>query len=160
MIMKLTDLCREDRIVIPLLADDKEGILKEMVSVLERSGTVQNGAEILNLLKERERQLTTAIGNGVAIPHTRPIDVPEPLLVFGRTSLPVDFNSLDGEPVRLIFLLITPKGNISLHLKLLSRISRLMHSERLRQNLLEARNAKEALEKLREAEEDFFDLLI
>lgn len=156
--MKLTDLCREDRVLIPILAGDKDGILKEMVQTLERQGTIKDTTEILNLLQERERQLTTAIGNGVAIPHTRPLDVPEPLLVFGRTSRPVDFNALDGEPVRLVFLLVTPQGNISLHLKLLSRISRLMHGEKLRQSLLEVHTPKEAVQRLREAETDFFDL--
>ncbi len=156
--MKLTDLCQEDRILIPILAQDRDGILQEMVALLERQGIIKDAAEILRLLQERERQLTTAIGNGVAIPHTRPYDVSEPHLVFGRTSLPVDFNSLDGEPVRLVFLLITPKGNISLHLKLLSRLSRLMHNEKLRGTLLKVRTPKEALSSLREAEDDFFDL--
>jgi len=156
--MKLTDLCREDRILIPLLAKDKEGILSEIVVHLEKQGAIKDAPEILKLLQERESQLSTAVGDGVAIPHTRPCRVPEPLLVFGRTSLPVDFNSLDGEPVRLVFLLITPEGSISLHLKLLSRISRLMHSEELRRNLLEARTPAEAAKHLQEAEEDFFDL--
>lgn len=156
--MKLTDLCRDDRIIIPLLAKDKESILKEMVSVLDKQGAIKDAREILNLLLERERQLTTAVGDGVAIPHTKPCDVPVPLLVFGRTSLPVDFNSLDGQPVRLVFLLITPEGNISLHLKLLSRISRLMHGETLRRHLLEAKTPGEAVNLLREAEAEFFDL--
>jgi fructose-specific phosphotransferase system IIA component len=158
--MKLTDLCREDRVLIPLLANDKDGILKEMVLTLEKQGAIKDSAEILKLLQERERQLTTAIGSGVAIPHTRPLEVPEPLLVFGRTSRPVDFNALDGEPVRLILLLVTPQGNISLHLKLLSRISRLMNNELLRNKLLEVRTPKEALQRLQEAESDFFDLTL
>jgi len=156
--MKLTDLCREDRILIPILGKDKDAVLREMVQALVRQQAIKDTEEIINLLQEREQQLTTAIGNGVAIPHTRPWDVPEPLLVLGRTSTPVDFNSLDGEPVRLVFLLITPKGNISLHLKLLSRISRLMHSDKLRSSLLQARTPKEIIIRLQEAEADFFDL--
>jgi fructose-specific phosphotransferase system IIA component len=156
--MKLSDLCREDRVLIPILSGDKDSILKEMVTVLEKQGAIKNSTEILNLLQERERELTTAIGSGVAIPHTRPLEVPEPLLVFGRTYRPVDFQALDGEPVRLIFLLITPKGNISLHLKLLSRISRLLNGEALRRTLLEVRTPKEALACLQEAENAFFDL--
>lgn len=156
--MKLTDLCREDRVLIPLLAQDKDGILKEMVQTLQRQEAIKDSDEILSLLQERERQLTTAIGNGVAIPHTRPLDVPEPLLVFGRTSRPVDFSALDGEPVRLVFLLVTPKGSISLHLKLLSRISRLLHSEALRKSLLEIHTPREAIQRLRDAEKDFFEL--
>lgn len=158
--MKLTDLCREDRILMPIMAGEKDSILKEMVQVLEKQGAVKDSAEILGLLQERERQLTTAIGSGVAIPHTRPLDVPEPLLVFGRTYRPVDFDALDGEPVRLIFLLVTPQGNISLHLKLLSRISRLMHNDSLRKSLLEARTPKDAIQRLKEAEVNLFDLTL
>jgi mannitol/fructose-specific phosphotransferase system IIA component (Ntr-type) len=156
--MKLSDLCREDRIIIPLLAKDRDGVLLEIAQALQREGAIRSADELMGLLLEREKQLTTAIGNGVAIPHTRPWDVPEPVLVFGRTALPVDFNSLDGEPVRLIFLLITPKGNISLHLKLLSRISRMMQDEALRRGLLEARSPKDALTCLQNAEADYFDL--
>jgi len=156
--MKLTDLCREDRVLIPLLAQTRDEVLSEMVQPLQRQGAIADPEEILALLQDRERQLTTAIGNGVAIPHTRPLEVPEPLLVIGRTARPVDFQALDGQPVRLVFLLITPKGNISLHLKLLSRVSRLMNDEALRRQLLEARNAAEVLAHLRAAEADYFDL--
>ena len=156
--MKLSDLCREDRILIPILAKDRDGVLLEIAQALQREGAIPSADVLLGLLIEREKQLTTAIGNGVAIPHTRPWDVPAPILVFGRTSLPVDFNSLDGEPVRLIFLLITPKGNISLHLKLLSRISRMMQNETLRRALLDARSPRDALTCLQNAEADYFDL--
>ena len=156
--MKLSDLCREDRIIIPLLAKDRDGVLLEIAQALHQEGAIPSADELMGLLLEREKQLTTAIGHGVAIPHTRPWEVLKPILVFGRTALPVDFNSLDGEPVRLIFLLITPKGNISLHLKLLSRISRMMQNESLRRGLLEARSPKDALTCLQNGETDYFDL--
>jgi mannitol/fructose-specific phosphotransferase system IIA component (Ntr-type) len=133
----LTELLPADRIRLPLQATDKSGVLKELVDFLvERSGG--NAAEILTAVREREAVLSTGIGFGIAIPHAKSPSAPALVLVAGVAPQPVPFDAIDGEPVRLFFLLIGPDSAAGLHVKALSRIARVVRRESVRAALLAA----------------------
>lgn len=148
--MRLSELLTPDRIRVPLRAQSKEGVLRELVELL--TGGDGGGAEVLQAILERERQFPTGIGYGVAVPHGKTPALAGLLMVAGTTSAPVPYETLDGEPVRLFFLLAGPESQAGAHVKALSRISRLVRREPVRARLLQARTAEEFYRSLCEAE--------
>lgn len=150
--MLLTDLLAPDRIKIPLESRTKPDLLRELVGLVTRSEGEESLAAVLRAVEEREAVLSTGIGHGVAIPHGKSDAVPELRMAAGVTAEPVDFDALDGQPVRLFFLLVGPETAAGPHIKALSRISRLVRKESVRQRLGEARSVDEFLTALKEAE--------
>lgn len=149
--MLLTELLTPDRVVMPLAARDKKSVIAELTRHLtERSGG--NFAEVLGAVEEREAVLSTGIGFGVAIPHARSPQVRELSLVCGVSPSPVPFDAIDGEPVRLFFLIVGPESSAGQHVKVLSRIARLVRRESLRQQLCEAKTPDEFYSVLQDAE--------
>ena len=149
--MLLTDLLTIDRIKIPLSAGTKEDVLRELVQVITSKG-VDEPEEVLRAVREREAVLSTGIGNGVAIPHGKSSQVPDLVMAAGRTSAPVEFDSLDGQPVQLLFMLIGPETAAGPHIKALSRISRLIRKDSVRETLVKAKTPEEFYRALKEAE--------
>ncbi len=150
--MLLTDLLTPERIKIPLEATSKDDLLRELVDIATRADRVEDPGDVLRAVRERESVLSTGIGNGVAIPHGKSAAVPELRMAAGRTAEPVDFDALDGAPVRLFFLLVGPETAAGPHIKALSRISRLVRKESVRERLAAARSAEEFYAALEEAE--------
>lgn len=150
--MLLTDLITPERIKIPLEATEKEDLLRELVEVATRSDRSEDADDVLRAVREREAVLSTGIGNGVAIPHGKSPAVDELRMVAGYTAEPVDFDALDGQPVRLFFLLVGPESAAGAHIKALSRISRLVRRDDVRQRLLDAPDAEAFFRTLRDAE--------
>lgn len=149
----LTQLLVPDRIRIPLRSRDKAGVIAELSRFLARAaGVPEEDDAIREAVLEREAVLSTGIGGGVAIPHGKTSRVEELVLVAGKTEEPIDFEALDGRPVRLVLMLVGPESAAALHVKVLSRISRLLRNEALRERLLETSTAGEFLEELRKAE--------
>jgi PTS system nitrogen regulatory IIA component len=147
----LTELLTPDRVVVPLAARDKAGVIAELTRhLVDQSGGAY--AEVLGAVEEREAVLSTGIGFGVAIPHARSPAVSELTLVCGVSPVPVPYDSIDGEPVRLFFLIVGPEASAGPHVKVLSRIARLVRRETLRQQLCEAGTPQEFYEVLLEAE--------
>ncbi len=149
--MLLTDLLTIDRIKIPLVSRTKEDVLRELVDVLADDGR-EARAEVLRAVREREAVLSTGIGNGVAIPHGKSPSVPELRMAAGTAEQPVDFDALDGQPVKLVFLLVGPESSAGPHIKALSRIARLIRNDEVRQRLLSAETPDEFLKALSDAE--------
>ena len=149
--MLLTDLLTVDRIKIPLESRTKDDILRELVEVLSR-GEGLDQSDILRAVREREAVLSTGIGNGVAIPHGKSPLVPHLLMAAGCTREPVEFDSLDGAPVSLFFMLVGPETAAGPHIKALSRISRLVRRDDARERLIRAATPEEFYRALREAE--------
>lgn len=149
--MLLTDLLKPERIRIPLRAQAKDDLLRELVDLLAPTGGGE-GADILRAVQEREAVLSTGIGHGVAIPHGKSSALPELRLAAGRTAQPVDFDALDGEPVELLFLLVGPESEAGPHIKALSRISRLVRRDDVRAKLVSAASPQEFFHALQEAE--------
>lgn len=124
--IKLSSLIQDKYIDLELKGDDKETLLGELVSILSKSGKVKSKKHALDALMERENMGSTAIGNGVAIPHAKIEGLKEPVLAFGRSAHGVDFNSLDGERTHLFFMFLAPKEDVGIHLKTLAKISHLI----------------------------------
>ena len=149
--MLLTELLTSDRELVPLSARDKSGVIAELTRhLIDQSGGSYE--EVLGAVEEREAVLSTGIGFGVAIPHARSSAVSQLTLVCGVSPEPVPFDSIDGEPVRLFFLIVGPESSAGQHVKVLSRIARLVRRENLRERLCEARTPDEFYEALLDAE--------
>lgn len=123
--MKLTDFIDNDAIFPALKAQSKKQLLQELSSLAaEKSGL--DGRQILEALLQREKLGSTGLGYGVAIPHGKFTGLDKVIGFFGRLEKPIDYDSVDGEPVDLVFLLLAPEGAGADHLKALARISRLL----------------------------------
>jgi len=136
----LTELLSPDRVVVPLPASDRQAAIAALTRRLAEIAGAEY-EEVLGAVLERESVLSTGIGFGVAIPHARSAAVREVTMVAGVTPSPVPFDAIDGEPVRLFFLIVGPEASAGLHVKILSRIARLVRRESVRQQLLEAADA-------------------
>lgn len=149
----LADLLPPHRVRIPLEATTKAALIEELATFLAEVGGVPEAAgTIHDAVLERERVLSTGIGDGVAIPHGKSAAVGKLVLVAGRTRVPVDFEALDSHPVRLALMLVGPESAAGLHVKVLSRISRLLRDRGLRERLVAARTPEEFVAGIRDAE--------
>jgi mannitol/fructose-specific phosphotransferase system IIA component (Ntr-type) len=147
----LTELLSPERVVVPLTARDKAGIIAELTHhLVDHSGG--GFEEVLGAVEEREAVLSTGIGFGVAIPHARSSAVRELSVVCGLSPVPVPYDSIDGDPVRLFFLIVGPESSAGQHVKLLSRIARLVRRDNLRQQLCEAESPQQFYAALLDAE--------
>jgi mannitol/fructose-specific phosphotransferase system IIA component (Ntr-type) len=149
--VRLSEFVTPARIRVPLHATDKEGVLRELVGLLV-PGNGGAGEEVLGAVLERERQFPTGIGYGVAVPHGKTPALSQLAIVAGTTAAPVPYETIDGEPVRLFFLLAGPESAAAAHVKALGRISRLVRREPVRDRLLGARTPEEFYRILCEAE--------
>lgn len=156
--MKLRDILSEDHIKIPLESTEKRKIIEEMVDVLHKAGKITNRDEVLKAVLEREAVMSTGVGDGVAIPHGKANGAKDIVAALGVTKEPVDFESIDEKPVRLVWLLVGPPERTGPHLKALSRISRLMHKPDFRNRLIQAKDAREAMEAIVQEEERYFEM--
>lgn len=133
--VSMKDHLRNDLVIDDIKAIDKNGVLREFAGLLKATGKVREEDGIVRVLAEREALGSTGIGDGVAIPHGKVRGLQEIVVAFGRSRNGVDFQSLDGKPVYLFFLLLTPDDNPGDHLKVLARISRILKNPVLRENL-------------------------
>jgi len=148
----LSELLSIERIKIPLESTNKDDLLKELVGVVAAKVGDPDREDVLRAVREREAVLSTGIGHGVAIPHGKSSAVGELRMAAGRSAVPVDFDALDGQPVSLFFLLVGPESAAGPHIKALSRISRLVRKDDVREKLIAARTPEEFLHALQEAE--------
>lgn len=151
--MKLTELLKAEAINPDLSATGKNEILAELTDALLRVEPGLNRDEVIEVLKERESLGSTGIGDGVAIPHGKLKQLDRLLLSFGRSRAGVDFDSMDGQPAHLFFLLVAPEESVGVHLKTLARISKLLKNPEIRQELLVADSAEDILAIIQRQEE-------
>lgn len=141
--MKISELLDPQAIVADLQAKDKAKTLAELTDALIDCEPDLNREDVISVLQEREKLGSTGIGDGVAIPHGKLAGIPELKLVFGRSQSGVDFESMDGQPAYLFFLLIAPEESVGVHLKTLARISKLLKDSIVRRKLLDASDQQE-----------------
>lgn len=150
--MLLTELLSIDRIKIPLQATTKDELLRELVTLVTRHNSPAEREDVLRAVREREAVLSTGIGFGVAIPHGKSAAVGELCLAAGRSRQPIPFDALDGQPASLFFLLVGPESAAGPHIKALSRISRIVRRDDVRQQLIGAPDVPAFLRALEDAE--------
>ena len=152
--MKICEVLDKEAILADLNARNKKGILEELVvPVAEIAGVQQE--DLVKVLLEREHLGSTGIGGGIGIPHGKMKDLESLVLGFGLSRQGVDFESLDGKPAHIFFLLITPENSTGLHLKLLARISRILKNEPFKDRLLNASDRDEILSIIKGEDEEF-----
>lgn len=144
--MKITDLIKEGAIVLELNASSKDDVINELVEKLYDAGSLNNKEEYKKAILERESQSTTGIGRGIAIPHAKTTAVKNPAICFGRALEGIDYDSLDGEPAKLIFMIAASEGAHEEHLETLSRLSTLLMNKNFRERILKANSEEEVLE--------------
>jgi nitrogen PTS system EIIA component len=141
--MKITEILSPELVLPDLRGRNKPEVLQELAACLSSKYRDLDAETLAAVLAERERLGSTAIGDGIAIPHGKIRGVTRILGVFGRHLKGVDFESLDGKPTHLFFLLVAPEDSTSLHLKALARVSRLFKDNSFRDQLIKARDVTE-----------------
>jgi PTS system nitrogen regulatory IIA component len=153
--MKIMDFLSRDAIIVDLKSTDKKPAIIELVETLKSTKKIKKTDEIINVILEREKLGSTGIGQGVAIPHGKTDILHEQIGMLGISHKGIEFNSLDGEPVHIIFLLVGPVEVAGQHLKALSKISRLFKDKFLRQAIRNTVSAEEIV-KIIQQEEDTY----
>lgn len=140
--MNLCQILKPESIKVPLDATDKQHAIEEMVDLLGASHEI-NGIDVLKeAVWSREQARTTGIGQGLAIPHGKSEACQDLMLAIGKPAEPIDFDSIDSQPVKLIVLLVSPPDQTSQHIQALARISRLMTQDDFRESIYCAQSAE------------------
>jgi len=151
--MKISEILDEKSVVPNLLGNTKDEIINALIDLVSQSPKVLDKEKVRTVIFEREKIMSTGVGNGFAIPHGKTDSVSDIVAAFGVTAQPIAYQSLDEKPVRLVFLLVGRNNLVGPHIKLLSRISRLMNKEEFRNKLLETKTPQDIISifKLEEA---------
>ena len=153
--MKILDVLTPAAILAELNSTDKKGALEELVAPVARIAQV-SAEEMVSVLMDRERLGSTGIGGGIGIPHGKMKGLESLLLGFGLSRRGIAFESMDGRPTHIFFLLITPENSTGLHLKLLARISKILKNDPFKQRLLNALDSNEIYKIIEEYDDEDF----
>ncbi len=151
--MRIKDFLVAKAVSLDLKATNKEGVIKELLRLLVKAGVIRNEDKLFKVLMNREALGSTGIGQGIGIPHGKSDSVNKLIGAFGISKAGVDFDSLDGEPVHIFFLLIAPQDSAGPHLKALAKISRLLKDKFFRDRLMKAKSPKEAIDIMNKEEQ-------
>jgi PTS system nitrogen regulatory IIA component len=152
--MKILDVLHKDTILNNLKSLDKKGVIEELVAPVAHIAGVDH-EDLVRVLMERERLGSTGIGGGIGIPHGKLKFLKTLVLGFGLSRKGVDFESIDGRPVHIFFLLITPENSTGIHLKLLAQISKILKKDPFKEKLLNAADSDEIISIIQEEDEEF-----
>ena len=145
--MTLTQILQPNCVKVPVDSRDKEAVITELVDLLDAGGAFQDREVALDAVLTRERIQSTGTGAGIAIPHGKCTAVKEVVMAIGIAREPIEFASVDGRPVTILFLLVSPVDQTGPHIQALAAISRLMLNEQFRRQLEQADSA-EAVDEL------------
>lgn len=152
--MRVTELLTKDTIAMDLMANDKNGVIDELVNQLDKAGKLSDVASFKEAIHNRESQSTTGIGEGIAIPHAKVAAVKSPAIAFGKSKAGVDYQSLDMQPAHLFFMIAAPEGGAQTHLDALAKLSGILMDENVREKLLHASSPEEVLAIIDEADDE------
>ncbi len=152
--MKIEALLSRNTIVLNIEPASKSQVIEKMLSIVAHHPAVRNIERLKADVLKREEEMSTGIGKQIALPHAKTSAVMEPVLAFATLSGGINFDAIDNEPVRLVFLLATPEKMLSEHLKLLGRITRLVGRDDVRGRLLNSGTPEEVIDLFREEEKD------
>ncbi len=144
--MLLTQILHSTCVKVPLAGKDKNSAITELVDLLNANKLLLDRNATLEAVLIREQTRSTGIGSGIAIPHGKCKAVKEMVMAIGITSEPIDFDSIDGKPIRIVILLVSPADQSGPHIQALAKISRLMLDEQFKQSLENANSAAELYE--------------
>ena len=144
--MTLLDILSADSTLVDLKGETKEDIIAELVDTLAVGDAISDRDKVLQAVLEREKIMSTGIGDGIAIPHGKSDAVEKLVAALGTQRRGVDFEALDGEPAYVFFLLVSPANVSGPHIKALARISRLLKNDEFKKKLIAAETAAEIIE--------------
>ncbi|MFA5251654.1 MAG: PTS sugar transporter subunit IIA [Phycisphaerae bacterium] len=152
--MTLREILQPNCVKVPLESKDKTSAITELVDLLDANGLLINKETVLKAVLAREQHRSTGIGSRIAVPHGKCDAVKELVMAIGVAGEPIDFDSIDGNPVTIIILLASPANQTGPHIQALAKISKLMLNEELKQRLEKATSPEEVYELMRNKEED------
>ncbi len=152
--MNLLDILSPESTIVDLKGESKEDIIAELVNSLPVGDSITDREQVLQAVLDREKIMSTGIGDGIAIPHGKSAAVTELVAAMGTQRRGVDFDALDGEPAFVFFLLVSPANVSGPHIKALARISRLLKNDEFKKKLIEADSAEEIIATIEAAERD------
>jgi len=138
--MQLADLLKKELVNADIKARTKKAVLAELVDIIIQSGIKLDQEAVVQVLLQREKLGSTGIGQGIAIPHGKINNINDLIVAFGRSHEGVDFESMDGKPAHIFFLLLAPENSAGKHLKALAKISKMLKMDNFRKALLEAKS--------------------
>ncbi|MDH7512659.1 MAG: PTS sugar transporter subunit IIA [Clostridiales bacterium] len=152
--MKIHALLKEEMVISELISQEREAVLEEMVNFLKGKEKIEKDRELYEKLIQREKLGSTAIGDGIAIPHCKLKEVEDPLLILAISRKGVHFDSIDGKPTHIFFLVISSPENPSVNLQILAAIAHLVRKAgSLTKKILQAKSSRRIIEIIREEEE-------
>ena len=155
--MKICEILQVGKIISSLQGKEKTDVVNELVDLFKDDDRVKDLDEMRNAVHEREKIMSTGVGKGFAIPHAKTNSVNEIVAAFGKLDEPIDFQALDEQPVNLVFLLVGKENLVGPHIKLLSRISRMMNKDEFRESLSKAKTAEEIYSLFENEEKQYFE---
>lgn len=156
--MKICKLLDQDNVLCQLEASSKTDVIDKLIGSLGNKMDPQTLENVRKAVFERERIMSTGVGKGLAIPHGKCPGLDRNYAAFALLKEPVNFDSIDDQPVSLIFLLVGPESHNSTHIKMLSRISRLMNNSDFREHLLQAHSSEDIIEAFNQEEAQYFEI--
>lgn len=155
--MKISEYLSTDVIIPDLKGNNKIEIINELINLYKENNKVSDLEKVRTAVLERENIMSTGVGKGFALPHGKTESVNDIIAAFGKSNKPIDYQALDQQPVYLVFLLVGKDNLVSAHIKLLSRISRMMNKEEFREKLKSLNTAEEIFEAFKLEEATYFD---
>lgn len=155
--MKISEILNEKVISVDLKCTDKDDAINKMVDLASNSGLMIDIDKVRECVVEREKLVSTGVGKGFAIPHGKTDEIKDIVAAFAVLKEPIDFDSIDLEPVQFVFMIVGKESLLNAHIKLLSRISRLMNKDEFREKLEEAKTSEEVLKIFTEEEANSFE---
>jgi fructose-specific phosphotransferase system IIA component len=156
--MRLTDVLKKELIKIPLSGNNRDDVIQELIDKLAENDVIKDSKSIFQAVIEREKIMSTGVGKEIAIPHCKTDSSPGFAVCLGIHPKGIEFKAIDNQPVKIVFLLVGPEDNPGMHIKLLSRISRMMNHEDLRNQLTTCEDAETAFQIIEEEENYFFEI--
>jgi len=151
--LKIAEILQEQCVVADIRGKTKKEIITELVEALANARLVKDVEPVVNVVMDREKLGSTGIGNGVAVPHGKLKNINNIMCAFGRSQNGVDFDAVDRAPVHIFFLVLAPEDSASLHLKVLSRITKILRDQSLRKKIIKLSNVHELYMSILEEDE-------
>lgn len=144
--MKITELLKKETILLSLRGSGKQEAIDQLATILFKAGKIDNTEDFKEAILNREAQSTTGVGDGIAIPHAKTKSVKQAAIAFGKSEEGVDYESLDGQPAHLFFMIAAPEGANNTHLEALARLSSILMRPEVRKSLMSAESSDEVLQ--------------